>query len=295
MSKKQSSCLFFWDFRMNEDYATLDQLKEFMPQFAKKFVFQLEKGEDNDYKHWQGRMSLHKKARQPSVRALFTQNGMKDPNYCQPTHDTSTFSYVMKTQTRILGPFRDGEKIQRVPEQYQLDPTKFYPYQKVIYDSYNVSDDRIINFVYCPDGNFDNSCICHYMSFSGMGYTVPPFNDAKRLMAFVCDTLYEKKIYEPRMFFVDLPRAMKQCKLAGMYAVLESIKKGVVYDSRYHARKFYFDSPQIWVFSNEKPYLRSLSKDRWKIWKVNEKKEFEAVDPAELLGKRKESEPENID
>lgn len=295
MAASRPSPLFFWDFRMNEDYATLDQLKEFMPQFAKKFVFQLEKGEENDYKHWQGRMSLHKKARQPSVLALFTQNGMKAPNYCQPTYDTQSFSYVMKTQTRILGPFRDGEKIQRVPWQYQLDPAKLYPYQKVIYDSYNSKDSRFINFVYCPTGNIGKSSIVHYMSASGMGYTIPPFNDAKDLLAFVCDTLYEKDIFEPKLFFVDLPRAMKQYKLAGLYSALESIKGGVVYDSRYHARKYYFCSPQVWIFSNEKPYLRSLSRDRWKIWKVNEKMEFVAVDPDELTGKRKEPEPEKND
>lgn len=71
------------------------------------------------------------------------------------------------------------------------------------------------------------------------------------------------------MFF-DMPRAMPKQALHGLYTAIEQIKKGKVYDLRYHYKDWWFDSPQIWVFSNTMPDRSLLSADRWKVWTVHE-------------------------
>ena len=44
---------------------------------------------------------------------------------------------------------------------------------------------------------------------------------------------------------------------------IEQIKKGHVCDVRHHYKDWWFDSPQIWVFSNSKVDIQFLSRDRW--------------------------------
>jgi hypothetical protein len=48
-----------YDFRCNSDiFSEYDDLHKFLDTKAKKWVFQLEKGEQTGYEHYQGRISL---------------------------------------------------------------------------------------------------------------------------------------------------------------------------------------------------------------------------------------------
>jgi hypothetical protein len=59
-----------------------------------------------------------------------------------------------------------------------------------------------------------------------------------------------------------------------MFTAIEQIKKGKLYDFRYSYKTFWIDSPQIWVFCNWLPDTSYLSMDRWKVWNINDAKEF---------------------
>lgn len=69
-----------------------------------------------------------------------------------------------------------------------------------------------------------------------------------------------------------MPRGMKKDKLGEFYAGIEIIKNGVAYDKRYTAKKIRFDRPNIFVFTNMLPVFELLSKDRWCILEVLNKK-----------------------
>jgi hypothetical protein len=283
---KWDNQVYVVDWRMNEEYAAIDVLLEWMPQFAKKWVFQLEQGEQNEYRHWQGRMSMHKKAFKNEVLQMFRNSIGYAPNDVSPTHDAKSFSYVMKLQTRIEGPWRDDKEALYMPPQYEMDYESMYPYQKVIYDSREVYDKRHINFVYCPSGNIGKSTIAHHMFFKGLAYMIPPYSDGDKISQFFCSYLSTRKVRDPKVVFLDCPRSMKQYKMSGIYRAIESIKCGCVTDTRYGGTIWGFKSPQVWVFSNEKPYIKALSQDRWKVWEVNEKMEFVEMDVDTILGKR---------
>ena len=176
--------------------------------------------------HWQGRLSLHKKAFQPAVRAMFKQFGMGDPNYCEPTHDTKSFSYVMKVQTRVSGPYQDGEVATYIPKCFRIAYEDLRPYQKVIYDSKDIEENRFINFVYCPHGNIGKTTICNLMDANGFGHVIPAFNDGDKIVQFFCSQMSKTFNREPRVVFVDIPRSMKQFKMTGMYRAIETITIG---------------------------------------------------------------------
>jgi hypothetical protein len=71
-----------------------------------------------------------------------------------------------------------------------------------------------------------------------------------------------------------MPRGMKKDKLGDFYSGIEVIKNGVAYDKRYTAKKIRFGRPNIFVFTNTLPELSLMSKDRWKIWTINDDNEL---------------------
>jgi hypothetical protein len=80
-----------------------------------------------------------------------------------------------------------------------------------------------------------------------------------------------------------MPRALKKDKLGGFYSAIESVKDGYAYDDRYTFTEKIFDCPNIWVTSNSLPEFNLLSKDRWRIWEVNQDKELVPYDTSGLF------------
>lgn len=265
-----------WDFRTTaeglDDTVIINQLKK----IAKRYTFQLEKGETTGYLHYQGRMSLIKKHRKAELMKMF--DLMPIPNYLEPTANATYYAgdmfYVMKEETRQAGPWTERETDKYIPRQYRGMLERLYPYQKLIYDNANVFDTRIINMIYCSSGNIGKSTIASVCELYANGIDLPPVNDAEKLIQSCCDICEAKQIRNPSPIFVDLPRAMNKERLNGIYTAIEQIKKGKLFDLRYKYKEYWIDSPQIWVFSNIEPDLGMLSKDRWRIWTVNDKKEL---------------------
>lgn len=265
-----------WDFRISaeglDNVVIINQLK----LIAKRYTFQLEEGSETGYLHYQGRISLIKKHRKSELLKMFSL--IPVPNYLEPTVNATYYAgdifYVMKDETRVGGPWSEKETEKYIPRQYRGILEKLYPYQKVIYDSANEFDTRIINMIYCPRGNIGKSTIASVCELYANGIDLPPVNDAEKLIQSCCDICEAKQSRNPSPIFVDLPRAMNKDRLNGIYTAIEQIKKGKLFDLRYKYKEYWIDSPQIWVFSNIEPDLGMLSKDRWRIWEVDEKYEL---------------------
>lgn len=266
-----------YDFRYNNKF-TPEEIKSFLNGIAKHYVFQLERS-DKGYEHYQGRLSLIKKRRQPEALKLFKE----PPNYFQPTVNPEYFKgdafYMTKEDTRIAGPWKDTDKDEYIPRQYKGLLDRLYPYQQKIWDTRQVFEPRKINLVYDPTGNNGKSSIASLCELYGDGIDVPPMNDMKEIIQLICDECMSKKLRNPSPIFIDLPRAMDKSRLFGIYTAIEQIKKGKLYDTRYNYKSWWIDSPQLWVFTNVMPDLAMLSKDRWVVYTINKQKEFEPYKP----------------
>lgn len=250
-----------------------EDIKKILKQHCKKWGFQYEKGEKTGKFHFQGRFSLLKKARILNIpfnlgHYSITSNPNKKAD--------SFYSYVTKDYTRESGPWTDKDQEIYIPRQYRKILNNLYPYQKVIYDSPKHFDDRVVNIIYCPNGNIGKSTIASICDLYGKGIDLPPVNNAEKLIQSCCDICIAKNIRDPGPIFVDIPRAYDQTKLYGLFTAIEQIKKGKLYDMRHSYREWWIDSPPIWVTMNviSPKLLEMLSSDRWKIWKVNHKKEL---------------------
>ena len=268
-----SSPVAGYDVRWNADGLTPEKIKRSLEGVAKKFVFQLEVG-DNGYKHYQGRISLIKKRRKCEILNKNLLSPM--PNYLKPTSKTEYVKgdsfYQMKKDTFLQGPWTDKDEVKYLTKQLELfKGWELRPYQQAIVDECSKFDLRKINLIWDTTGNCGKSLLSEYLEYEGLSEEIPPFRMMDDIFQWVCSR--PKK----RSYIVDMPRGMKKDRLGDFYSGIEVIKNGVAYDKRYTAKKIRFDRPRIFVFTNTLPNLELMSKDRWEIWKIDEDFNFQVI------------------
>lgn len=261
-----SNQLATYDFTIPMDRMAVEQVKAKLHGWAKKWVFQGERG-DTGYEHWQGRLSLIKKRR---IDELVAQMGPQFPGiHLSPTSSTvhrgSDFNYVMKEDTRISGPWKDTEYQEPAPFTRQLRrflEMEKRPWQIKIREMAQRQDDRRVTLIIDKKGDSGKSVTSEWLEYDGIGYEIPPMNSMEDLMQ-CCMGIPPQQCY-----IVDMPRGMKKGKLSEFYSGIESLKNGTMYDKRYAFKKRRIDRPQIIVFTNTEPDYELMSKDRWEVWEM---------------------------
>lgn len=243
--------------------------------WGKNWVFQLERGAETDRLHFQGIISL--KTKRTKAECLSVMSPL--PEFFEPCCNKSLAAgseafYVTKPDTRVDGPWSDKDKVTYIPRQYRGKLESLYPWQKTVWDMADVFEDRIVNLILDKRGCNGKSTLAALMELHDRGVDLPPLNDAEKLIQSLADILIATENRNPRTVFIDIPRSMKQDKLYGLYAAIEQIKKGKVVDTRYSYKQWWFDAPQVWVFTNTMPDMTYLSGDRWRIWSISESHEL---------------------
>jgi len=222
-----------------------------------RWSLQLERGEESEKLHLQGRVSF-KIARRKSEGITTLEE--KDITL-KPEHDTEASDfYCHKEETRIDGPWTDKDKEVYIPR--QIRDIELYQWQKEIIKISEVWDTRHIEIIYDDSGNIGKSTLCTYMGVHRLGKLLPFCNDYKDILRMTYD------IGIQRAYIIDMPRAINKEKLYQFYSAIETIKSGYCYDDRYKFQDRYFDCPNIFVFTNKLPDTCMLSVDRWRFWKV---------------------------
>lgn len=268
----ENACAVF-EFRhsANDPDLPRDKMIRILKTYCKKWSFQIERGEQTGYVHFQGAFSLIKKKRKLTlandIHAAF---GIY-LHHCEPvaSNNLENFDvYSQKLDTRIEGPWTDiTERDVYIPRQYR--DIDLWPWQRMILYHHDAFEPRVINWVYDPEGNHGKSTIAAYMSLHCGAIDMPPINDALMLTQTLCDILSARECRTPRTIFIDLPRCASKERLYGMLTAIEQIKKGHVEDLRYSYKHWWFDSPNVWVFSNTDLPHSDLSADRWRRWVFN--------------------------
>lgn len=273
-SGKNNNCAMF-DIRLSSESLSYQDVISGLKGIAKKFVFQLEEGIKTQYRHYQGRISLIKKKRRHLARQQFVKafNLTSGGNgwYCEPTTDEEflkgSFSYVMKDDTRIDGPWSDKDIPVYVPRHIRNRTPR--PFQKQVLDSMLEYDERHINCIIDPQGNNGKSILAAFIRNAG-GITIPCVGDTERLVATACDILYGSQNRNPRLIAIDLPRSINNNRISQLMTAVEIIKGGWVFDMRYSFKDWTFDIPQVWCFSNNPIPEKYMSKDRWIFWQLSD-------------------------
>lgn len=128
---------------------------------------------------------------------------------------------------------------------------------------------RVKRTIYCivdPEGNKGKTSFIKKAKSMGLVREIPPMTSMEDIMAWVMSFPPHKG------YVIDMPRSMPKNKLCGFYAGIESLKNGSAYDKRYHGKEMDFDSPNVVVFTNKKPKLSYLSRDRWRLFGIKDKR-----------------------
>lgn len=259
-----------WDIRVSADKTTKQTLTDTFKRIAKKWCFQLEKGEETGYLHYQCRVSLKTVARDSELRKRL---GIEA--YVSPTSNENRDNnfYVCKEETRQDGPWKDDDPY--IPRQVR-EIKDLRLWQRQIVNSAKDWDTRTINIIYDEQGNHGKTTIKTYIGAHRIGRALPFTNDYRDMLRMVMDT--------PKvpLYLIDIPRALKKEHLFQFFSAVETIKDGYAYDDRYNFREEYFDCPTVWVFMNVIPDLGYLSKDRWRFWRFSEKGNLDRFTPPGL-------------
>lgn len=257
-----------------EWHDSVTRLKAKLKKECKFWAFQVERGHTAHKIHLQARVSLKNPC--SSSGALVARWKADSSWHFSPTSNPNTrnFDYQLKEDSRIDGPWTDKDRDEYVPRQYRDLLSSMLPFQQEIWDGYDNFVPRTVYSVIDPTGSKGKSTLASLCDLHGRAIDLPICNDGEKLMQAICDICMGRRIRDPKMVFIDLPRSLNQQKLGGLYTAIEQIKKGKLYDFRHSYKEWWIDSPQIWVFSNTMPNTHYLSPDRWQFFTINEEREL---------------------
>lgn len=256
-----------WDITASFDRNSKELITEILKKIGKKWTFQIEKGHNTGYVHYQIRVSLYKKKTFNMMKAWLDELDMEGYHLSQTSTNATKGPpfYVMKEDTRIEGPWSDTDPQARpmTKTATKVEENGLRPWQNDLLMEADGYDDRHIWCVIDKRGNNGKGALCKWMYSKGYAMIVPPFQKMEDIVQFCIS-------HPSKLYLIDMPRAMKKKHLYDMYSGIEALKDGYLYDKRYKGTFHLIDEPNIIVFTNTQPKMRYLSADRWNLRCVNE-------------------------
>lgn len=228
-----------------------------------KFVYQLEATTTNGVKgnyHFQGYGHTSKKVRSRQL-AVSLHKQLFGINISPASKNgvEALQRYCLKRDTREAGPWADK------PIYLGADlPTTLRPWQQQIVDIIDSkADNRTVHWIYEERGNTGKTVFCKYLMYHQRALCLS-FATSRDLMH-LCTTQREHPAY-----CFDLPRTKpKDANMEDIYNSLESLKNGILMNSKYLTSITLRSSPHVFVFANYKPDQKRLSLDRWKLYTIS--------------------------
>ncbi len=227
-----------------------------------KCRIQGEEGGKGKRAHLQGALSSK---RQLTLKTL---QGLLPGWSVEPSRDIkASFVYVFKNETAR----RDWPSLTKgIHEQLKLpirDPLAgcdLYGFQRAIIAECAVpcTNERMISWIYEEEGNTGKTALCKHLRLknpqSVCYISVGKGTDlCHHIVTFIKDEDNDLKVV-----LMDIPR----CTDGHVsYATIEQIKNGILFSGKYESCSVEFNSPHIFVFSNQMPDLSKMSRDRWNI------------------------------
>lgn len=137
-----------------------------------------------------------------------------------------------------------------------IEPNELQKYTLKILKA--VPGDRIINWIWEPNGNTGKTTIAKHLCLNYNAlYVGGKANDIKFAI-----TQWITKKKDLDIVIIDIPRSLEQFV---SYQAIEEVKNGIFFSNKYESGMIMFNSPHVICFANFPPKVDALSKDRWNI------------------------------
>lgn len=219
---------------------TEEGLQKWLDENCERWAYGRETGEGG-FEHLQLRMVLKKDTKAELVNGVW-----KNVGHVSVTAVTN-FDYVKKEGSFVLSWTKALRKYANIVlRAWQCDALGRYLQQ----------DDRKILLVHDRNGNTGKTWLARHIVSIGVGRILPPFEKGEDLVSAAMAEV-------SKGYVVDVPRAGSTRK--DLWAGIEQIKGGHLYDKRYSWKEVYIDPPKLMVMTNKLPARDWLSRDRWEI------------------------------
>jgi hypothetical protein len=133
---------------------------------------------------------------------------------------------------------------------------EFYDWQRRLYEYIKGEpDDRTIYWCWSNNGGVGKSQFCKYLAYHDNAVIC-----GKGAYGDIVNIIFNANMDESNLVVFDLPRNNGN-KIS--YSALESIKNGLVCNTKYETGNKIFNAPHIIVFANKEPELDKMSEDRF--------------------------------
>lgn len=246
------------------------------------FIFQLECTDVEGKPNWHFQGSVHLKDRtRPStyaklIRTKFPPKLSLHVGYTSNNGLEALKNYCMKKDdTYRLGPWTDKDVARTEEEKILVELKSEYkdvvwkPFQQTIIDSILAPvNKRVINWFYQVQGNVGKTYLCNYLN---LYYDIPimTYSDSRRIIYLVTQTKRSS------CYVFDLTKSKpKDVGGQDLYAAMEQIKNGIIFNTFQKPCQFRMKSPHIWVFANVSPNRNMMSRDRWNVYTIDPETNF---------------------
>jgi len=245
-ANKQGTQRIYYCFTLYpDDIEMLETVETRLTEISKKWIFGIESCPTTGRKHLQGFMALKKKMRITELKIPFNPH----IEACQGT-EAQNIRYCSKD--KCIKSFGFPKPVTTIKQE------DFNTLQKTIYGLFLAPvEKRKIYWFYDEVGCSGKSDMCKYLV---VHHNILFCNNGK--CADLVNLVFNQE--EVTTMIWDLPRDHDKIS----YSAIESVKNGMVCNTKYETGVKVFDPPHIFIFSNFLPDIGTLSPDRWVIYKV---------------------------
>lgn len=250
--KKPNESLNFCFTFNNYDDSKLNEYNKALYALG-KVIYCKEVG-DSGTPHLQGFLSLPKKK---SINSVVNLVGIRGIHFIQCRgSDKQNIAYCTKTGTEIYSNFYEALEplsVISVLRPWQLE------LEKLLVGS--CDNDRLIHWYWESIGNVGKSAFCKYLIHK---YKAIYIDEGKK--ADLMNIIFNVEVINSKSIIcIDIPRDNgNKCS----YKSLESIKNGIICNTKYETGSRIFNSPHVVVFSNLPPEEDRMSADKWHIVEI---------------------------
>ena len=256
-STAQPSPARHWCFTLNNHNNEDIKLISSNSSKIKRFVFQEEIGE-NGTPHLQGYLELKgKKKRFNYVKSILGPRAHIEV----VNNINAQIAYCCKDETRSGDVYTNIESCKRIKV---LDIDQLYPWENKLLEIIEAPpQDRIIHWIYDKEGNSGKSVFCKFLCVRHNAFMIS--NKSTDMKAGVTAAI--GKGLPVKLILVDIPRSVDLKFLS--YTGIEEVKNGCFFSPKYESGMCVFNTPHIFIFSNELPEIDKITNDRWRIWGID--------------------------
>lgn len=239
-----------------------EELCTYLKTIAKKWAFQLEKGESG-YVHWQMVVNLKVKKRTSELVKMLRDGPMAGAHLSPASNaGGGSDAYAMKEETRVAGPWTSEGLGPKVMPRHLAKIKEWRPWQKDTIDWRNAGwkDDMPVRCIVNPNGRGGKSSLGSWMKWKGLAQKISVGLDWKDM----ANEIYGRPTSECYIF--DVSRNIDDKKWRETWNGIENLLQGDgVVDPRHHFKEKEVPHPMVLVFTNRRGIAddgKTMSKGR---------------------------------